>query len=717
MHYIIAIDETGDFSPEKPVSVGGYVAKSDKDNFSYGMLNRTINDISSNADRLFQCPDDLHFSELFAGKKKSTGEYPGRDICHKYLISLIQGFVDKIHCVFTTCNSSRLYIHEQHNYFIHLETALYSLAQNLEIQANDKVDIYISSRRDERIMGIWGYENKEEYEKRIANFIKSRFSSLSGLREKNLRVEVLINARNTFLCMADIFVSSLASRDRDATDLRNIFKDKLINFDVGQHQWLSAPDIREQYARTPNEEKGEALFGLLCVASNLPKNSARNLACMDLFKNEFGRLDDLQMSSFAKFMEDRFSTELAKRGTFPRALDNAGKRISLIAPNLTSSREDIRRGIAQIKKEYLWEKVQLISHGHWHEELSAEIQDKTMLELKDFCNKHRDLLYASPLDLMRDKIEHALIFVQSGAFDRFSFDIVENFIRDDIESYRKTVKFAETALNIKEAKDVYLGKVAGSIGQAHGFLMCLPGKTREEKDFHFEIAKEQLTEDLKHFSRGSKDWLQGNNYLVTLFCLNGQIDDACRHHFWNMPANEKPKQGSLFRFDTEIRSLAQGESEKWDAFILCNHLRIGAMSLESCQDKKSYSSAIVELLENYQSGYPVNIAVKWGAYILDKIGMPEYGIRLMEKNGVVNAKHPVLGLMDIVNKAILLKLKSKISDEEADELRLQLKSIMEQGEGYKKFLEGKDWAKNVLDKKVLSCDIDDLVRGLPYYYG
>jgi hypothetical protein len=306
--------------------------------------------------------------------------------------------------------------------------------------------------------------------------------------------------------------------------------------------------------------------------------------------------------------------------------------------------------------------------------------------------------------------------VQSGAFDRFCFNDVECYIKDDIEPYRETVDFIVDRLKIPDIHDHFLGMAAGTIGQAHGFLMCIPGKTEEERNFHFEFAEVQILEDLGHFEEGSKDWSQGNNYLITLYWQKKQIEKACARHFWNIKKANADLKSLLFRFDDDIKKSIQNSDGDWDSFIICNHLRLGALALDLCPDKTIYSRAIIDLLGKLKSGYPSNIAAKWAAYILSKIGTQEDGIRLLEKNGIVNAHHPVLNLMDVINKAFLSKLTGNISDSETDILRNQLTSIMGQGDGYKTYLKEKAWAKNILNRNILSCDIDDLVMGLPYYY-
>ncbi len=718
MHYIISIDETGNFSPIQRVSVGGYVVANTSDSSS---LDKEISCFSQKADNTFNCPGDLHFSELFAGKKKTTVEYPGRTVTHKYLHSLLSQFTPRIKYVFTTINTSRIHVHEQHNYFIHLETAILSLAESLDLKPADKVDIYISSRRGNfetgpAIMGIWGYENKEEYENRMAQHISACFSIHSGLNPNNVRAKFLVNAKYAFLCMADILVSS--SVRNDTSELTKIFADKLLCFDVRQHQWISAPDLAEQYNHTPQEEKTEALFDLLCRVAKISESSARHVSGKEFFIREFAKLEDRQRSSFALTMRERFACVMTSRGTFPCALTDASRRLTIIKPCLNLQDGKPSQGLDQIMKEFLWEKVQLMSHGFWpHSLTGTDDIDRTINELRQFCDTHYPLLYDTPLDFLRDKAEHALIFVQSGAFDRFRFEDIERFLKKDIEPYRETINFITNLLAISDSQDHFLGKAAGTIGQAHGFLMCTHGLGKEEKEFHFEIAQEQLLEDLKHFEKGTKDWLQGNNYLVTLYWQNRQIEKACFNHLWNYSSKtELDLKTLLFRFDNKIKEYSQGATENWDGFILCNHLRLGALAIESCSDKIAYKNSIIGTLSKMDIGYPGNIAAKWGAYILDRLGARDESVKLLQKAGITGANHTTLKLMDILNKTFIFKLSNKISDRESEELRNQLIFIMEQGDGYKIYLKNKEWINFVLKKDVLSCNIDDIVMGLPYYY-
>ncbi|MBL8029401.1 MAG: hypothetical protein JNL74_23460, partial [Fibrobacteres bacterium] len=438
MNYTLILDETGKFNPDDLNFVGGVLFT----NFSRSDIDIRVKKAAIDVWEKELQPANLHFCEMSPEDRLKC-------------IPLVHKVCTESTTLVKSTGPIELFYHEQQAYQIHLETCIAGSLSDLDMTSADTIEVNVSTRRHEPIMGIFYSSDKEGYEKRFETGLKHLIHAITGVPKNNVNVRLVVNATSFVMAIADIAIGVMRKTPSELKECR--FK----QYDTRLRNFYMAFDLNVLLESGWRINPPDAYFTLLEYALTLNSKSARFQKTVNLLLANLNKIDKPQYwDTLSKSIEQKLN--ILMQG---REIHSIHSFLEILKPLFTTRGPENNSGLAHIQRTILWNEVQLLAHGNHRAGKNKDEIEKIISSYRQYIKKHSALLYPNILDGIKNQIENDLIIVQKECFNWLNFADIENWLKDDVVGYSKLVSAGiESFPRLKERanRDDLLARLHGT---------------------------------------------------------------------------------------------------------------------------------------------------------------------------------------------------------------------------------------------------------------
>ena len=595
MKYHIFIDETGNFGKKSKVRyntdfIAGWVSsgtfphnlKQTIDN-AVAPHNRDIEE-TSGKEYILKIPDDLHFIPLHRPERRtnadSTITIPVSWV-QPMMTSIFDSLDKKVLFAFRSTGFPRYYANEQAAYIEILRATILQILDRIELKKEDCAEILIASRRIRQLMGEYGFENSNEYERNICDNLIGEITEVFADKSMAERIKITMESarRSLPLAVADLFCGAL--REEKNNYLEEYKKqDRVKRFSIHKaFTYLSNRAVSRIKHLFDQDHTMGLMLGFENLAANPQNNDLRKVVegmCRTI-DSEDSRLFENELKSYIdeKLIQD---------------------------PNRYENLDFIKTLLDEVEKQLNTRRIKAVSARsriiiscHKGEVDLADVQRHL-----DFLDKHGAEIFDSMYNAAQERLETVLFMVQSAAFNVFRFEEVEEYLSEEIQRYDRMFSLKEnpgTEARIDETR----ARLEGSIGQMYGFLCDYP-----EGEIYHDEAEQHLKNDVKHCVAGSPFWVQGMGYLTSFYFKRGDLEKTADSF---MLETQSPKSSRKKLFD--LSELDAFSSQK-SGFFLLHRLYVCVLGLRHNMEITGEGELKNQLLQEETSvNYPIFLTMKW----------------------------------------------------------------------------------------------------------
>lgn len=552
MKYIFAIDETGKFSTEKS-SVCGVLVKGNELE-----LKKAYQKIY--AEFGFEEPipnntkDILGIKRLYEDKYDPRFHYCDMKSWQKDIFKThLLPFIDK---VFVSCDEPKLYANNQSWWLIATTVVIKKFLSTLNLSKEDEVEVWID-RRDDCVLGLVG--NKKTNEKEFESYHDNlKYKIRNFVAEGNQNIKVMFNSdtANLQINLADIACGfTVTDNIKELRDKKNL---------------CSCNDFYN-YFDIDFIKENNPIIALNLIFQEIENNNFNNINILNDVILKL-RKDKDEYSNIWTVFYDFLKSKIAKR--------NLGADLGALRGVVNIFLKEFKvSGKDRIKSSQSLELMVLFT------EYFSHIGDINIpFDRESFIKELQKCDIDSETRLLRkwEKLVSYTLRESQIHFNAYDF----NSANDNLT---KVYNVHSNVLNC--LKDIFLEKdepttaLLGSLAQSFAFN----DNFNEALDY-FDLSKQYAIK-----SSSTTD-----SYIFTIYHKQENIE-KCREYF-ELMCGKTPEQ---YREDNEIGKV-------WTLVAYCK-LR----ALELYKNKQTNLKAIdLQSLENYNSGYPFTLAMKWEAIAL-----------------------------------------------------------------------------------------------------
>lgn len=557
MKYIFAVDETGEFTFGSKSSVCGVLIKRNELE-----LKRTYQEIYAEFGFEEPIPNNKYLLQYPEKDKsgKTVGRFHYRDIKSwqkDILKTHLLPFIDK---VFVSCDEPKLYANNQSWWLMATTVVIKKFLSTLNLSREDEVEIWID-RRDDCVLGLNGEEhnyrhkskdNKHPYHDNL------KFDIEDFLKEKNKNIKVMFNSdtANFQINLADIACGF--------TVIDNIkeLRDKKILCSCNDfYNYFDIDFIKEN----------NPIIALNLIFQEIENNNFNNINILNDVILKL-RKDKDDYSDIWTVFYDFLKSKIAKQ--------NLGADLGALRDIVNIFLKEFKAsGKDKIKSSQSLELMVLFTEYFSHiGDINIPFDRESFIEELQKCDKD------SETRLLR-KWEKLLSYTLRESqihFNAYDFNSANKNLEDIWDKHTNLLSDLKDVLGKKdEPTTALLGSLAQSFAFNDNFNEALE---------YFELSKQYAIK-----SSSTTD-----SYIFTMYHKQENIE-KCREYF-ELMCGKTPEQ---YREDNEIGKV-------WTLVAYCK-LR----ALELYKNKKTNLKAIdLQSFENYNSGYPFTLAMKWEAIAL-----------------------------------------------------------------------------------------------------
>lgn len=741
-NYLIGIDETGKFEKFDKTDqsrIGGVVLK----DCSSEELRKKMQAICHD----HGCPvleeslGRLHYTDAKNEKKTieiTTVDGSVIELSHPQRMGIIRDILDKSQdvCVlyFVSSGFPYFFSHEQDAYWDLLRTTLWGiLTDSIDWQPGDSIKINIGMRPHTKgSCGEWQVKDTERYYLFIANQLEDEFAEFrkdNGLAK--LKFTLGKDKQDAELIMADLVIGNYRM-EGDRQHRLQEYCVKLpyhtVPFDNYFHLLIGAKSPLDALMSDVKDGKMPVTPALFALLHLYTRNNAIEI------KDSIGMLlDQLEkkqylQQEFLTTLDSTLKSFMTSRVHDQNSLKIARQYGDVILEILSKKKE---QGAFFLRVRDIIHRCNITIASHQGSgPVGTQHQD-----YRQFFRNNRDILYPTRAERIKNFLDTELQIVQAAYFNIYNFQNVVPEYTAYQASYRSMMPPASPSdtkdmlASMAGNKDAMLGKICGTLGQAHGFLYSI-----FHRDEDYDAAKKQLEIDTDNFQDGTADWAYGMHYRVHLELCKGNLDSAARDDSaWNLLkkilGNPDLTPESLVRW-----LIDKNESSPWTLSLAMKFLGYYKHAHPGFQISPQDWESLLYLVQDDWGIYPQCNILKWMVYLAinteskpatsqekeqrkTEINLAQKALS-MAASGAFDAEDFTIQTMEIPIWMLDVCLCSNHDQQltQAKQALQGLQKLMDKQPGFRACMEPYGWQKKFQPKTLQKWDLWDIVVMLPYYY-
>lgn len=622
MHYRVYIDETGSFAKKTPIKndtdyVAGWVSKDLPDTTLDALVRDALRPVNKKLpETLYEhsklkIPKHLHFFPLHLSHFRN-----GADETIRFPIGLVPDAIRAVFSVvrphirlaFRSRGFPHFFANEQSAYADILRATILQVIDQINYNPDDVIEIRIAARRIEELMGEFGFENPNAYEKQFCENLAKEINSVFERRKINNPMSLTIRSarKEIGLAVADFFCGSFRWTKDDY--LKEFPPGSTKEFNIHNAFVYVSKRRISQIRHLFDNDHAQGLLQAFCHLSGNPSDHEINLLT-DGFIRKCER-NDFQV--FASHLETYLRDQIVDNPYRYQCLDSVEKLLNSIQPRIKGDR------VQAVVQSY---RIKLTGHRGDTDLVSVNRHI-------EFLDSKGPEVFGSRYLSAQERVEALLSAVQPAAFNRFRFEDVEDYLLDEHKRYLTTFPDRHTGT------DETLARLEGTIGQMFGFLCDYPGQ-----EGYYEDALRHLKSDVACCEKNSPFWTQGMGYLTTLFFKQGDFENAADSFL-----SETGRNGVNPANILDLAQTAAFDCDRNDFFLL-HRLYLSALALkmgmpvsgENRLREKILSSPSPDLYPRFQSLKWLGVIFAMKGEIQKTIDLFLTGIGGSEQNFTIEA--------------------------------------------------------------------------------
>jgi hypothetical protein len=491
------------------------------------------------------------------------------------MTSIFDSLNENVLFAFRSTGFPRYYANEQAAYIEILRATVLQILDRIELKKEDSAEFLIASRRIRQLMGEYGFQNSNKYERNICDNLIGEITEVFADKSMAERIKITMESarRSLPLAVADLFCGELREEKNNYLDeYKN--QGKVKRFSIHKaFIYLSnrtIPRIRHIFDQ---DHVLGLLLGFEHLAGN-PQNNDLRTAVEGLCRKTDSENSRLFENELKSYLDEKLIQD-------PNRYENLDFIRSFI--------DEVQKQLNTRKIEVLSARSRIIISCHKGEVELADVQ-----RYLDFLDKHGAEIFDSMYNAAQERLETVLFMVQTAAFNIFRFEEVEDYLSKEIERYDRMFPLQEnpgTEARIDETR----ARLEGTIGQMYGFLCDYP-----EGEIYHDEAEQHLKNDVNHCVTGSPFWVQGMGYLTSFYFKRGDLEKTAESFILE---TRSPKSSRKKLFDL---SEPDAFSSQKSGFFLLHRLYICVLGLKQNLDITGEDELKDQLLqESTAVNYPV----------------------------------------------------------------------------------------------------------------
>lgn len=405
---------------------------------------------------------------------------------------------------------------------------------------------------------------------------------------------------------------------------------------------------------------------------------------------------------------------LQSRGALSSGFDDASGFISEVRRLMSlRGKEDV--ATVRVEHALLRAEVQLAAHAS-----VGKDGDDVVDRYRTFTEDNAGELFDSFFGWVEARIEDDLYIAQHNHFNTLRFDAVRQWLEQDLSMHRAALKvIKDHDLDDRFTRDSLYARLTGTLGQALGFLADLEDNPRRAQRLRGQAA-DLLLRDLSCLHRGTAHWLQGVNFLTSLYWRGQDLAAATRWFSEGLGRGRPLEVSDVVRITGPDSLVPQTHPQYF--WLLVNQLRICCLGLrlhEVSVPAEQVGAALAMTINWDHADYPRNLALKWALVLADLAGGSIQQELLSKAHALLapTRAEPILELMRAVELSLLAAVTLESGDarlwtDEAQGIIVGLSPLR----GFDRFVNQSPWAHALTSGRRLETHTYDVATALPYYY-
>ncbi len=683
MNYSIFIDETGDFLKKGKSSnstnyIGGFFVKSNLEKEIelkvQNICSSVVKEVNKNSGKEYslKIPEELHFAPLhwYQQNNNKNINFPKKYAPFLYE-KIFEYLKDKVEFIFRSTGRPEVQPSAQAVYFEILRSVIIQILDSFPIKREDDFFITIASRRSKNVLDSYYYENIQQYEENLKNWLENDIKNAYKFKKNNVFIKFESTHSNIFLALADSFCGAFGPNKKKY--IKGFQKEKKFKFHdafehfpkniIGKLKWFFEKNYFAQ-----------ALLEAFQYLNSNPENQS----IKSLVQSKASGLSDENLDAFYIELEKCLEENLV---TDPRRYLNLESMEKLI--------NTVRIYIDHPKLNLLLRKYEIIILNH-----KGSTNIEKVREYLAFLDKYGALSFGSAYLTANERLETLLHSVHMATFNQFKFEEVEDCLTDELKKYKNLIEKNTYEQHTDEA----LARLEGTIGQMYGFLCDYP----DYKNF-FDDAENHLKKDIELCKKGSRYYKQGLGYLTTLYFKKKEKEKALENFL----------EESNYKNEEEVFNLCSKEEN--DPFVKLHQIYICALEKQDGGEIKNFDKLVERLSKFSGIKYPDILIFKWTGVLAGLNNNYDTALNLFNMALSEKESEFAVDVIKLSVKILINLCHSKLGKRKAFDIQKELNELEEKCSGISDNLK-RLGVEKYIDTNYSSWDFFEISSMLPFYY-